>query len=86
LLLTLAANAAMVALAVWLMWVGLREDRAQPFAAGVAYFLLWTVVRYIDLFGRVGGMLGAALLFFLCGCLLLGIVAFWRQRKRVQYV
>jgi uncharacterized membrane protein len=83
---TLIANAAMIALAIWLMWVGLREDRAQPFAAGVVYFLLWTVLRYIDLFGQLGGMLGASLMFFLCGCGLLGVVALWRNRKQVQYV
>jgi uncharacterized membrane protein len=82
----LAANAAMVALSLWLMWVGLREERGLPFAAGVIYFLTWTVIRYIDLFGDMGGMLGAALLFFLCGCALLGVVFFWRQRKKVQYV
>ena len=68
---TLAANAAMVVLALWLMQVGLREDRGRPFAAGVAYFLFWAVLRYIDLFGAFGGMLGAALVFFLCGATLL---------------
>jgi hypothetical protein len=83
---TLSANVAMVALALWLMWVGLREDRGVPFAAGVLYFLLWMVIRYIDLFGEMGGMLGAALLFFVCGCLLLGVVGFWRYRKQVHHV
>jgi len=83
---TLAANAAMVALAVWLMWIGLRDDRGVPFTAGVLYFLLWMVLRYIDLFGAMGGMLGASLMFFLCGCGLLGMVAFWQKRKQVQYV
>lgn len=82
---TLVANAAIVVLSLWLISIGLREDRGSPFAAGVAYFLLWTVVRYFDLFGEMGGMLGASLLFFLCGCALLGVVLFWRQRKRVQY-
>jgi uncharacterized membrane protein len=81
---TVVANLAMVVLALWLMQVGLHEDRGQPFAAGVLYFLLWTVLRYIDLFGSFGGMLGAALMFFLCGATLLGVALFWRKRKAVQ--
>ena len=60
-------NVMMIALALWLMRVGLREDRAGPFAAGVLYFLLWAVLRYADLFSGVGGMLGAAVMFLLCG-------------------
>lgn len=82
----LAANAAMIVLAVWLMWIGLRDDRGLPFAGGVLFFLLWIVSRYIDLFGQLGGMLGAALVFFLCGCTLLGVVWFWRHRKQVVHV
>ncbi len=70
---TIVANVAMIFLAFWLMGVGLREDRGQPFAAGVVYFLLWAVVRYVDLFGDFGGMLGAALMFFLCGGALFGV-------------
>jgi hypothetical protein len=82
---TVAANAAMVALALWLISVGLREERGQPFAAGVLLFLFWIAIRYIDLFGEMGGMLGASLLFFLCGCVILAVMFFWRNRKRVQY-
>jgi uncharacterized membrane protein len=82
---TVAANAAIIALALWLISVGLHEERGQPFAAGVLYFLLWIVIRYIDLFGELGGMLGAALMFFLCGCVLLGVILFWKNRRRVQY-
>jgi uncharacterized membrane protein len=81
----LLCNAAMVVLAVWLMHVGLREDRGRPFAAGVLYFLLWAVLRYIDLFGHWGGMLGAALMFFLCGATLFGIARFWHHRKGVAH-
>ena len=82
---TLLANAAMVVFSLWLMHVGLREDRGGPFAAGVAYFLLWAVLRYIDLFGAFGGMLGAALVFFLCGATLFGVAYFWRRRKEVLH-
>jgi hypothetical protein len=82
---TLLANAAMLVFALWLMQVGLREDRGQPFAAGVLYFLLWAVLRYVDLFGDMGGMLGAAVMFFLCGASLFGVALYWRQRKAVLH-
>ena len=82
---TIAANAAMIFLAVWLMDVGLREDRRLSFAAGVVYFLLWAVVRYVDLFGDFGGMLGAALMFFLCGAALFGVAWYWRHRRQQQH-
>lgn len=77
----IAANVAMVALAFWLIRLGLSEDRGRPFTAGVLYFLLWTVLRYIDLFGNFGGMLGAAGLFFLCGFALLLVARYWRDRR-----
>ena len=85
LVLTVLANVAMVAGAFWLMQVGLREDRGRPFGAGVLYFLLWSVLRYVDLFGDFGGMLGAALMFFLCGGALFGVARYWQGRKEVRY-
>lgn len=78
---TVAANLAMVALSLWLVQVGLRDDRGLPFGAGVVYFLFWTVLRYIDLFSDFGGMLGAACMFFLCGGALFGVGWYWRRRK-----
>ena len=75
------ANVGMVVLAFWLMQTGLREDRGRPFTAGVLYFLLWAILRYVDLFGDMGGMIGAALMFFLCGAGLFGVAMFWRRRK-----
>jgi len=82
---TIVANVGMMALALWLMNVGLREDRGQPFAAGVLYFLLWAVVRYFDLFGDFGGMPGAAMMFFLCGAALFGVALYWRRRKQRKH-
>jgi uncharacterized membrane protein len=82
---TVLVNVAMVAGAFWLMQIGLREDRGRPFAAGVLYFLLWSVLRYVDLFGDFGGMLGAALMFFLCGGALFGVARYWQGRKEVRY-
>jgi hypothetical protein len=83
---TVLANAAMIVFALWLIQVGLRNDRGALFVGGVVYFLLWAVLRYIDLFGEFGGMLGAAVVFFLCGATLFGVALFWRQRKAVQVV
>jgi hypothetical protein len=82
---TILVNVAMVAGAFWLMQVGLREDRGRPFSAGVLYFLLWSVMRYVDLFGDFGGMLGAAMMFFMCGGALFGVARYWQGRKEVRY-
>jgi uncharacterized membrane protein len=83
---TIAANIAMVAVALWLMRLGLEDDRSRPFGAGVVYLLLWAVLRYIDLFGEFGGMLGASLMFFACGGALAGVAFYWRKRKEVSLV
>lgn len=85
LMLTVLVNVAMVAGAFWLMQVGLQEDRGRPFGAGVLYFLLWAVLRYVDLFGDFGGMLGAALMFFMCGGALYAVGRYWQGRKEVRY-
>jgi uncharacterized membrane protein len=81
---TILANLAMVAVAFWLIRFGLTVDQGRPFGAGVAYLLLWAVLRYADLFGAFGGMLGASLMFFLCGGVLLGVALYWRNRKAVS--
>ena len=81
---TLAANAAMLALAFWLIRAGLQDDRGSSFGAGVIYFVFWAILRYIDLFSDFGGMLGAALMFFLCGLTLFGMTLYWRRRKEVD--
>ncbi len=81
---TVLANLAMLAAAYWLATLGLQEDRGRPFVAGVAYFLLWAVLRYIDLFGGAGGMLGAALMFFLCGAAVFGVAMFWNHRSKKE--
>ncbi len=78
---TILANLGMLALAAHLIRTGLREDRGLPFTVGVLYFLLWTILRYIDLFGDFGGMLGAAAMFFLCGAALFFVARYWQRRK-----
>ena len=82
---TILVNVAMVGGAFWLMQVGLQEDRGRPFGAGVFYFLLWAVLRYVDLFGDFGGMLGAAMMFFMCGGALFAVARYWQGRKEVRY-
>ncbi len=81
---TITANIAMVAVALWLVRFGLTEERSRAFGAGVVYLLLWAVLRYVDLFGAFGGMLGASLMFFLCGGALTGVALYWRNRKAVS--
>jgi uncharacterized membrane protein len=83
---TVMANVAMLGMSLWLMRVGLRDDRGRPFTFGVLYFLLWAILRYCDLFASAGGMLGAALMFFLCGAALFGVGMFWRGRKEARHV
>lgn len=83
---TVLVNLAMLAGALWLIGVGLREDLGRLFAAGVVYFLLWAILRYLDLFGDFGGMPGAALMFFLCGLVLFGVGLYWRRRKEARHV
>jgi hypothetical protein len=82
----LLANLAMIALSIWLMRVGVRDDRVQPFVAGVGYFLLWMILRYVDLFGFEAGMLGAAALFAACGIAIGGLAWFWQKRNEVAHV
>ena len=79
------ANVGMVGFAIWLMHVGLRDERAAPFASGVAYFLFWSILRYIDLFGEAGGMLGAAAMFFLCGAAMFALAMYWGKRKAARH-
>lgn len=81
----LLANVAMLVTAFWLMQTGLREDRGRPFFGGVIYFVLWAILRYVDLFGEMGGMLGAAAMFFMCGLGLFLVALYWRGRKRIQH-
>jgi uncharacterized membrane protein len=83
---TVVCNLALIALAIWLIRSGLNRNRGKLFAAGVFLFLLWAVCRYIDLFAGVGGMLGASLMFFLCGTALFAMARFWSHRKEMVHV
>ena len=76
------ANLVTLAMALYLVKVGEQEERTRPFAAGVLMFLMWALVRYIDLFGDAGGMLGAAIVFMLCGGGLVVVANFWSRKRR----
>jgi len=80
------ANISMLGYSAVMMDEGLKTNSSPKFFLGVSTFLLWTIVRYFDLFGNVGGMLGAALMFFLSSLALIGLAFFWRQRKAAYHV
>ncbi len=80
------ANISMLGYSAVMMDEGLKTNSSPKFFLGVSTFLLWTIIRYFDLFGNVGGMLGAALLFFLSSLALIGLAFFWRQRKAAYHV
>ena len=75
-------NLAILAIAILLVRVGVTEERVQPFAGGILCFLIWTMVRYIDLFDASWGMLGAAGIFTLAGIGLLLVGRFWVATSR----
>lgn len=77
----LTANALILVFSIWMIRVGLREENGRIFAGGVILTLAVAVMRYIDLFEKAGGMIGAALMFFLCGTVLFGVARFWQTRK-----
>jgi uncharacterized membrane protein len=80
------ANISMLGYSAVMMDEGLKTNSSPKFFLGVSTFLLWTIIRYFDLFGNVGGMLGASLLFFLSSLVLIGLAFFWRQRKVAFHV
>lgn len=82
----LIANILMLGYSAVMMDEGLKTNSTPKFFLGVSTFLLWTIIRYFDLFGNVGGMLGASLLFFLSSLALIGLAFFWRKRKASFHV
>lgn len=82
----LIANGLMLVYSAIMMDEGLKTNSTPRFFLGVGTFLLWTILRYFDLFGDHGGMLGASLLFFISSIALIGLAFFWRKRKVVIHV
>ena len=77
----IGANLMMLAFIIWMIYTGLKRESTTLFFSGVGFFLVWMVIRYIDLFSGFGGMLGASAVFFFCACVLLAIVYFWAKRR-----
>lgn len=78
------SNLVSLGMALYLVKVGEQEERTRPFSAGVLMFLMWALIRYIDLFAEAGGMLGAALLFALCGGGLIVVGNFWSRKRQAR--
>jgi uncharacterized membrane protein len=66
------------------MWMdsGWENESIIQFFAGAILFLIWAFQRYFDLFGDIGGMLGASALFLACALLLVFLALFWQRKKR----
>jgi uncharacterized membrane protein len=69
-------------LSVWLILRGIKLDRSLSFFVGVAYMLVFVMVRWFDL---IGDMVGSAVLFFVSGGLLFGAAWYWRRRHAMPY-
>lgn len=79
------ANALILIVSAKWMDDGWTQDNSVAFFTGSAFFLLWTILRYFDLFGDVGGMLGASALFFASALALIFLAIFWRRRKGAEH-
>lgn len=62
------------------------SDAGKCFALGVFYFIVWALVRYFDLFGDFGGMLGAAAVFAFLAVTLFASGIVWSRiaKKRAE--
>lgn len=67
-----------VATAIWLILRGVHMDRALSFFTGVAYLLIFVLVRWFDL---IGDMVSSAMLFLAAGGVLFGTALYWRRRR-----
>lgn len=74
---TFLQNVFMFALGLVFICRGLRDAKLFMFIFGVIYFLFWAFLRYLDLFGGFGGMLGASGLFAFCALILFGFSWYW---------
>lgn len=78
------ANVATVLLAVWLIRLGLTEGRLRPYVYGSLVFLVWLIVRYVDI-SKDLGMLTMAGFFAVFGVILFVLARIWKT-QREKYV
>jgi|GEM_PF-483419 len=79
---SIAANILLLLTCAMWMDAGWENESSNQFFAGAILFLVWTFQRYFDLFGDIGGMLGASALFLACGLILVFLAFFWQRKKR----
>ena len=75
-----AANVATILLSVWLIRLGLTEGRLRPYVYGSLVFLVWLIVRYVDI-SKDLGMLTMAGFFALFGVILFALARIWKTQR-----
>ncbi len=75
-------NIAMFLFGVIFIYRGMLKRSGGSLIFGTGYFLLWMLIRYIDLFG--GDMLGAAGMFAFCALALFGASYFWFHSEKLK--
>ena len=73
-------NVATLILAIWLIRLGLTEGRLRPYVYGSLVFLIWLIVRYVDISPDVG-MLTMAGFFALIGVILFLLARVWKTQR-----
>jgi len=73
------ANVLTLALAIAQMRLGLAEGRLRPYVYGNLIFIVWLIVRYIDIAKEIG-MLGMAAFFAVISAGLFFLAHLWRTR------
>ncbi len=76
-------NVAMFLFGILFIYRGMLKRSGISLIFGTGYFLLWTLIRHIDLFG--GNMLGAAGMFAFCALVLFGVSYFWFHPEKLKY-
>ena len=77
------ANVATILLAVWLIRLGLTEGRLRPYVYGSLVFLIWLIVRYVDI-SKDLGMLTMAGFFALLGVILFVLARVWKTQREAH--
>ena len=73
-------NVATILLSVWLIRLGLTEGRLRPYVYGSLVFLVWLIVRYVDI-SKDLGMLTMAGFFAVLGVILFILARIWKTQR-----